>query len=390
VNSLPSFLKNCQSLSRREKVLLVVFLVLVGSYLLYTFYFKTQIAELKGLQAELDRARNKMTIALAQGWDNIPQIETQIREVKQQQEALYSIVPPVKDTPGLLEEIYQLTTEYNLLVPKPISFSDLQKYDHYAAYTINISVKGRRQAVYLFIQDLETLNRLIEVKKSTLQAESSGYLTGDLELAVYVLEKINPDPSNYPFMDFERDHREPYEIFQVISNKQAAVGNPLDEVPLPKEPNDLPGSLKPAAKQDNQTPIQEKLTANQDQNEKQSPGNLITEESSGSNVSAGEIYQVVAGDTLRVISEKLFGTPNHWSILAEVNHLSPPYALEIGQEIRLPDNIYTVQPGDTLYSIALKIYGANQHWKDIAELNNMAFPYLLATGQKLILPELDT
>ncbi|NLC08222.1 MAG: type 4a pilus biogenesis protein PilO [Syntrophomonadaceae bacterium] len=366
MNSLPSFLKKCQSLSRREKGLLVVFLVLVGSYLLYTFYFKTQIAELKGLQAELEQARNKMTVALAQGWDNIPQLEAQIREVKQQQEALYSIVPPVKDTPGLLEEINQLTTKYNLLVPKPVSFSELQKYNHYAAYTISISVKGRREAVYLFIHDLETLNRLIEVKKSTLQAESSGYLTGDLELVVYVLEKINPDPSNYPFMDFERNHREPYEIFQVISgNEQAVVGNPLDEIPLPKEPNDLPGSLKPAAKQDNQTPIQDELTA------------------------SGEIYQVVAGDTLRVISEKLFGTPNHWSILAEANHLSPPYALEIGQEIRLPDNTYTVQPGDTLYSIALKIYGANQYWKDIAELNNMAFPYSLATGQKLILPELN-
>ena len=47
---------------------------------------------------------------------------------------------------------------------------------------------------------------------------------------------------------------------------------------------------------------------------------------------------------------------------------------------------YVVQKGDTLYSIARRFYGSGNNWKTIAELNGISDPRKLRVGQELILP----
>lgn len=47
---------------------------------------------------------------------------------------------------------------------------------------------------------------------------------------------------------------------------------------------------------------------------------------------------------------------------------------------------YVVQKGDTLYSIARRFYGSGNNWKTIAELNGITDPSKLRVGQQLTLP----
>lgn len=67
-----------------------------------------------------------------------------------------------------------------------------------------------------------------------------------------------------------------------------------------------------------------------------------------------------------------------------INDLTPPYALETGQRLKLPKPVsYTVQEKDTLYSIAKTFrIDVNQ----LVRLNNLPSPYRLRAQQTLTLP----
>ncbi len=96
---------------------------------------------------------------------------------------------------------------------------------------------------------------------------------------------------------------------------------------------------------------------------------------SGSNVT------VQKGDTLYSISRR-YNVPI--KDLININHLSSPYTLYVGQKIALPTKQYhVVQRGESLYSIA------RMHNVDVTSLsrvNNLSTPYALYVGQKLLLP----
>lgn len=90
---------------------------------------------------------------------------------------------------------------------------------------------------------------------------------------------------------------------------------------------------------------------------------------------------VEPGQTLFDISRR-YQTPLD-AIIAE-NRLRPPYALEKGQLLRLPDaNVYTVRRGETFWSVAEK-FSIDPH--SFATLNRLSKPYALIEGQEVVLP----
>ena len=109
------------------------------------------------------------------------------------------------------------------------------------------------------------------------------------------------------------------------------------------------------------------------------------------------IYIVESGDTLAGIGLEF---DVDYKEIAKANGLSEPYALEIGQELKIPgvkkevappeeetpvtdSGTYTVQAGDTLAGIG-ETLGIS--WLKIAEVNDIEEPYALEVGQVLNLP----
>jgi murein DD-endopeptidase MepM/ murein hydrolase activator NlpD len=90
---------------------------------------------------------------------------------------------------------------------------------------------------------------------------------------------------------------------------------------------------------------------------------------------------VQRGDTVYGISRR-YGVPV--KDIIQVNRLSPPYVLHVGDRISLPrPQVYVVQRGDTLYGIA-RSYGVDM--RALAGLNRLGPPYNIWVGQRLALP----
>ncbi len=94
--------------------------------------------------------------------------------------------------------------------------------------------------------------------------------------------------------------------------------------------------------------------------------------------SDGTYLYVHKGDTLYSLAKK-----NNISLrdLIEVNHLTSPYTLAVGQKLRIPKTqTHTVQKGETLYSISRKY---NMSVSALSRLNHLSAPYTISVGQVL-------
>ena len=101
------------------------------------------------------------------------------------------------------------------------------------------------------------------------------------------------------------------------------------------------------------------------------------------------LYTVKQGDTLFNISQQY---NIKWDLIAQINNLTEPYLLKIGQQLKIPqattskvpNKIYTIQKGDTLASIA-RAY--NVTVSDIVAVNpNLQKSDLITPGQIIKLP----
>lgn len=97
-------------------------------------------------------------------------------------------------------------------------------------------------------------------------------------------------------------------------------------------------------------------------------------------------YTVQPGDTLFAIAARFGTTVDE---LATLNNLSPDALLLVGQALMVPaaaanpPNVHIVQAGENLYRIALR-YGIT--WQKLAQLNGITDPTTLRVGQRLVLP----
>ena len=126
---------------------------------------------------------------------------------------------------------------------------------------------------------------------------------------------------------------------------------------------------------------------------------------------AESVYTIQAGDTLGLISLKVYGASSKWSAIENANKdqlANNPDGLQIGMTLVIPalsetanvllspdsstslpdwneDGTYTVQSGDTLGKIAQKLFGEAWMWEKIYELNTdvLTSTHKLKVGQIL-------
>ena len=130
----------------------------------------------------------------------------------------------------------------------------------------------------------------------------------------------------------------------------------------------------------------------------------------GSEVTQGETktHTVSLGEDLWKISETYYGTGYGWVDIAEVNNISSPDLIEVGQTLTIPErqieqstseepetiagttsiqgDTYTVIKGDHLWGIAVRAYGDGYKWVEIANANNLKNPNILFVDTVLTLP----
>ncbi len=162
----------------------------------------------------------------------------------------------------------------------------------------------------------------------------------------------------------------------------------------------------------------ESLPSVQDYPEQSQQSIPVIEKQEGSGVElfsrekfAEHVYTVQSGDTLGLISMKVYGTFSKWPAIAKANKnqlKNNPDRLRVGITLTIPtlteagdvlvppgsstflpvlneDGTYTVQFGDSLSTIAQKLFGDVQSWKKIYELNKdvLTASHKLKVGQVL-------
>lgn len=133
---------------------------------------------------------------------------------------------------------------------------------------------------------------------------------------------------------------------------------------------------------------------------------------------APDTYEIASGDSLYVISQKVYGTPKHWKEIFEANRdtLEAEDRLVVGKKIRIPHiaaapapapkaadvpspapielagkKTHTVKSGDSLSTISKLYYKASKYWQKIAEANSkfLKDPHDLKVGMVLVIPEIE-
>lgn len=97
------------------------------------------------------------------------------------------------------------------------------------------------------------------------------------------------------------------------------------------------------------------------------------------------LVTVRKGETLYAISKR-YDVPLR--DLIDINRLTPPYALAVGQRLRLPSpQMYTVVKGDTFYGIGRRY---DIPVSTLSQLNSIPPPYSIRVGQRLRLTSTET
>jgi murein DD-endopeptidase MepM/ murein hydrolase activator NlpD len=102
----------------------------------------------------------------------------------------------------------------------------------------------------------------------------------------------------------------------------------------------------------------------------------------GTPIAAGSTYVVREGDTLFTVARRA-GVPTR--ALIDANRLSPPYALEAGARLTIPNvRTYEVRAGDTASQLAQR-FGVPL--RELVRVNAIEPPFSIRVGQRLIIPE---
>lgn len=213
-----------KALSKREKALTVTFLFLLAFSLYYSMILEKQVQRIKSLKAQVSQRDMIFKDMRQKNISDISDMENKMKEYDKMIAGIYDLAPNIKDTPGIIVDFQRLLTT-NRLTSDNLSFSQLTPHGDYSTFTLGLKVKGAAANVQNFLKSVEKYKRAVNINKLNFNPTESGMLEADVELTVYVLHDIVPDPVDYPFMGGQNGAKNPFELFEYPKAKAAEGGS---------------------------------------------------------------------------------------------------------------------------------------------------------------------
>ncbi len=160
-----------ENATKREKFLVVFVSILVPIFLFYQFYYThakekidTLRKEVKKLDLEIKRYKKLVM--------KIKFLETQMKQRQKFLNRVKKILPSQKEIPDILKRISDVAKEDNLEV---ITFKPGKEIpqNYYQTIPINMEIEGRFNNVIKFLNDIESLERLIVLNNVKFQMKNN-------------------------------------------------------------------------------------------------------------------------------------------------------------------------------------------------------------------------
>ncbi|NTW04855.1 MAG: hypothetical protein HGA27_01875 [Peptococcaceae bacterium] len=221
-------LKATWNLNRREKILIVLFLVLFGVFIYYKFLLSGQIFRIKQLKNEIYSNEIKMNNLIGKRYDKPGLLLAEINNIEEDFKKIYQRVPGNPDKLGLLVYFSRSIEKHNLYTPD-IIFSKVIDKGNYSSFTISFDAKGSKFDMYSFIDEIENFPRLCRIMEIELVPLGNLNIAAKMKIEFYILNEVQSDPLEYPFMNMDDTGypSAPFSIFKVVEQKNVATDSEL-------------------------------------------------------------------------------------------------------------------------------------------------------------------
>lgn len=211
----------------------MVFFTLLIFSLYYILVFEKQMEKIRYLKGQISQRDMLVREMYQKNYHNVSDMENKIKDYDQMVAKVYELVPNIKDTPGLLVDFNRLLTENRLTADK-ITFGKLKPQQNYGTFTLGLTVKGIASDVQNYLKAIDKYKRAVTISKIDFNPTEEGLLESNIELTVYVMNDILPDPQEYPFISEEPGSKKPFDLFKYYETKAgggsgaAVPTNPAD------------------------------------------------------------------------------------------------------------------------------------------------------------------
>jgi len=230
-------------LSSREKLLLGLFFFLSAAALYYFLVLNKQIKQINYLESQIAQRDEIVCEMYGKGFHKISDMENKIKEHEQMIAQIYTMVPNIKDTPGLLVDIYYLLSKHYLSAEN-VTFGQLQEHQNYNTFIVDLNIKGTASNIQNFLKDMENYKRAVTINKLAFTPAEGDILETYIGLTVFVMHDIEPDPLDYPFMSGQYGRESPFDIFVYPGPEEKREGETKESSDLPlNNPADIWKSL---------------------------------------------------------------------------------------------------------------------------------------------------
>lgn len=240
---LPLKISNVKlNLSKREKILASLFLLLAAFFLYYHYVFAVQEKKIAAIKKDIKSKEALIEQLTGQGCGNVSQLTARIQETDAEIEIFHRKVPNAKNSPGLLVEFYQ-SAKRNKVTAQTIVFGKLEAKDNYSSFLVSLDILGTKRDVFNFIKEIENYPRLSKISKIEFEPRDGNMILAKISDQFYVLHDVKPDPFAYPFMEGRRGSGALTALFNQykVPGQVEQSGNPvMKDNPVKSSNNPVP------------------------------------------------------------------------------------------------------------------------------------------------------
>lgn len=191
------------NLSKREKILASLFLLLAAFFLYYQYVFAVQEKNIAAIKNDIKSKEDMINQLTSQGYGDVSQLTVKIQEMDTEIEKFYEKIPNIANMPGLLVDFYKSAKKNNVSA-QTITFGKLEVKDSYSSFLVSLDVLGTKSDVFNFIKEIEGYPRLSKISKIEFEPKEGNMILAKISDEFYVLNEVKADPLEYPFMDGQK------------------------------------------------------------------------------------------------------------------------------------------------------------------------------------------